>query len=154
MFDKLKEIKKGIKFQEKKFRKGVMYTILGILFTGLGILMPSIFVRILPNMLNVPETALVAVLTTVFGGFEVVYGIVSSIISRIKKRKLDRDMEEEIHDIEYQFDELKKQYNEAKEINNSYLNAKDHSNAIENSINLNQEVVQNDEKEYVKVKTR
>ena len=154
MFKKYDEIVKEIKKKKKNFWKNIIGIVIGLLLTGLGISMPRIFTSILPEILNIPETALIAILTTIFGGLTSIYNIVSSIISKVKIKKLNGELDDEILDIKYQISELARQYNIEKEKLINHQNTKNKTKTIKNTVNLSDEYIQNEEKEYVKVKTR
>lgn len=154
MFKKYDEIVKEIKKKKKNFWKNIIGIVIGLLLTGLGISMPRIFTSILPEILNIPETALIAILTTIFGGLTSIYNIVSSIISKVKIKKLNGELDDEILDIKYQISELIRQYNIEKEKLINHQNTKNKTKTIKNTVNLSDEYIQNEEKEYVKVKTR
>lgn len=154
MFKKYDEIVKEIKKKKKNFWKNIIGIVIGLLLTGLGISMPRIFTSILPEILNIPETALIAILTTIFGGLTSIYNIVSSIISKVKIKKLNGELDDEILDIKYQISELTRQYNIEKEKLINHQNIKNKTKTIKNTVNLSDEYIQNEEKEYIKVKTR
>lgn len=154
MFKKYDEIVKEIKKKKKNFWKNIIGIVIGLLLTGLGISMPRIFTSILPEILNIPETALIAILTTIFGGLTSIYNIVSAIINKSKIKKLNGELDDEILDIKYQISELTRQYNIEKEKLINHQNTKNKTKTIKNTVNLSDEYIQNEEKEYVKVKTR
>ena len=154
MFKKYDKIVKEIKKKKKNFWKNIIGIVIGLLLTGLGISMPRIFTSILPEILNIPETALIAILTTIFGGLTSIYNIVSAIINKSKIKKLNGELDDEILDIKYQISELTRQYNIEKEKLINHQNTKNKTKTIKNTVNLSDEYIQNEEKEYVKVKTR
>lgn len=154
MFKKYDEIVKEIKKKKKNFWKNIIGIVIGLLLTGLGISMPRIFTSILPEILNIPETALIAILTTIFGGLTSIYNVVSAIINKSKIKKLNGELDDEILDIKYQISELTRQYNIEKEKLINHQNTKNKTKTIKNTVNLSDEYIQNEEKEYVKVKTR